>query len=73
MPSIPYQSANFDAVYKDFLGANFGPGRLISQIAQVNVVSAHGAAKLGAMKNSTMDRAGIKFDIWICSAPSLNA
>jgi SAM-dependent methyltransferase len=23
MPSIPHQSANFDAVYKDFLGANF--------------------------------------------------
>jgi hypothetical protein len=26
MPRIPHQSANFDAVYKDFLGANFEPG-----------------------------------------------
>jgi RimJ/RimL family protein N-acetyltransferase len=55
---------------RDWMFATHMPRRLISQIAQANVASARVAAKLGAMKDTTMDRAGIKFDIWIYVAPS---
>jgi trans-aconitate methyltransferase len=65
MPSIPYQSANFDAVYKDFLGANFEPGEDVFRwLLTTSGLSSHksaleigcGAGKLTSFAANEFDR-----------------